>query len=79
MRRSLDEALSLLVDLYRLYTEAPEGMNLILIQADCRFHGRRPISRARHSLARPYGQLSNDAAGFASCYGPHRRSPIQGF
>jgi hypothetical protein len=34
---------------------------------------------ARHSLARPEGQLSNDAAGFASCYGPHRRSPLQGF
>ena len=34
---------------------------------------------ARHSLARPEGRLSNDAAGFASCYGPHRRSPLQGF
>ena len=34
---------------------------------------------ARHSLARPHGRLSNDAAGFASCYGPHRRSPLQGF
>ena len=34
---------------------------------------------ARHSLARPHGRLSNDAAGFASCYGPHRRSPQRGF
>ena len=34
---------------------------------------------ARHSLARPEGRLSNDAAGFASCYGPHRRSPRKGF
>ncbi len=25
------------------------------------------------------GGTSNDAAGFASCYGPHRRSPLQGF
>jgi hypothetical protein len=33
---------------------------------------------ARHSLARPEGRLSNDAAGFASCYGPHRRSPFTG-
>ena len=32
---------------------------------------------ARHSLTRPSGRLSNDAAGFASCYGPHRRSPIR--
>ena len=35
MRRSLDEALSLLADPYRLYTEAPEGINLMLIQAIC--------------------------------------------
>jgi hypothetical protein len=38
----------------------------------------RPSPRfreARHSLTRPSGRLSNDAAGFASCYGPHRRSP----
>jgi site-specific DNA recombinase len=35
MRRSLDEALSLLADPYRLYTEAPEGINLMLIQAVC--------------------------------------------
>jgi hypothetical protein len=32
---------------------------------------------ARHSLARPEGRLSNDAAGFALRYGPHRRSPIR--
>ena len=35
---------------------------------------------ARHSLYPPgTGRMSNDAAGFASCYGPHRRSPLQGF
>ena len=34
---------------------------------------------ARHSLARPEGRLSNDAAGFASCYGPHHRSPCRAF
>jgi hypothetical protein len=27
----------------------------------------------------PRGRLSNDAAGFASCYGPHRRSPCRAF
>jgi hypothetical protein len=37
------------------------------------------ISGARHSLFPPTGGTSNDAAGFASCYGPHRRSPLQGF
>jgi hypothetical protein len=37
------------------------------------------ISGARHSLSPPEDGTSNDAAGFASCYGPHRRSPIQGF
>ena len=31
--------------------------------------------KARLSLARPEGRLSNDAAGFASRYGPRRRSP----
>ena len=36
-------------------------------------------SGARHSL-RPAlpGGTPNDAAGFASCYGPHRRSPFAG-
>ena len=32
-------------------------------------------SGARLSLLPPEGETSNDAAGFASCYGPHRRSP----
>ena len=35
IRRSLDEALSLLTDPYRLYTEAPEGINLMLVQTLC--------------------------------------------
>ena len=33
--RALDEALSLLVDPHRLYVEAPEGINLMLVQAVC--------------------------------------------
>jgi hypothetical protein len=39
-----------------------------------------PISRGS-ALPRPTpkGGLSNDAAGFASCYGPHYRSPIRAF
>jgi hypothetical protein len=32
-------------------------------------------SRARHSLLPPEDETPNDTAGFASCYGPHRRSP----
>jgi hypothetical protein len=35
MGRALDEALSLLTDPYRLYTEAPDGINLMLVQAIC--------------------------------------------
>ena len=35
MTRALDEALSLLHDPYRLYTEAPEGIALMLTQAVC--------------------------------------------
>jgi hypothetical protein len=35
IRRSLDEAPSLLVDPHRLYVEAPEGINLMLVQAVC--------------------------------------------
>ena len=37
------------------------------------------ISGARHSLPPPEDGTSNDAAGFASCCGPHRRSPQRGF
>jgi hypothetical protein len=37
------------------------------------------ISGARHSLLPPEGETSNDAAGFALCYGPHRRFPIRAF
>jgi len=39
-----------------------------------------PISRARHSLhPPPRGWTCNDAAGFASCYGPLSRFPCKGF
>jgi hypothetical protein len=38
------------------------------------------ISGARHSLCpTPKDETSNDAAGFASCYGPHSRSPTRAF
>ena len=40
-----------------------------------------PSSRfreARHSLVPPRGTAGHDAAGFASCYGPHPRSPFTG-
>ena len=37
-----------------------------------------PISRGSALPCPPgTGRMSNDAAGFASCYGPHRRSPIR--
>src|ERR1022692_887303 len=32
-------------------------------------------SEARHSLLPPEDETPHDAAGFASCYGPHLRSP----
>jgi hypothetical protein len=35
-------------------------------------------SGARLSLLPPEGETSNDAAGFALCYGPHRCSPVTG-
>ena len=35
-------------------------------------------SGARLSLLPPEDETSNDAAGFASCYGPHRCSPVTG-
>jgi hypothetical protein len=35
IRRSPHEALSLLIDPYRLCIEAPEGINLMLVQAVC--------------------------------------------
>jgi hypothetical protein len=39
-----------------------------------------PISKGSAPPApTPKGRLSNDAAGFASRYGPHRRSPIRAF
>ena len=38
-----------------------------------------PISRGSALPCPAQGRMSNDAAGFASCYGPHRRSPIRAF
>ena len=36
-----------------------------------------PISRGSALPCPARRRMSNDAAGFASCYGPHRRSPIR--
>jgi hypothetical protein len=36
------------------------------------------VPGARHSLLPPEDGTSNDAAGFASCYGPHRSLPLAG-
>ena len=48
-------------------------------QALHRFHGLHPDSeRLGTPLPHPHGRVSNDATGFASRYGPHRRSPSQG-
>ena len=38
-----------------------------------------PISRGSALPCPARRRMSNDAAGFASCYGPHRRSPIRAF
>lgn len=49
-------------------------------QALHRFHGLHPDSEGLGTpLPHPHGRVSNDAAGFASRYGPHRRSPIRAF
>jgi hypothetical protein len=50
------------------------------LQALHRFHGLHPDFGCP-ALPAPAltGGTPNDAAGFASCYGPHRRSPLQGF
>jgi hypothetical protein len=59
----------------------PGSSSRLRFQALHRFHGLRPdFERLGTPLpAREPGRLSNDAAGFTSCYGTHRRSPIQGF
>jgi hypothetical protein len=58
----------------------PGSPSRLRFQALRRFHGLRP-DFGGSALPAPAlaGETSNDAAGFASCYGPHRRSPIQGF
>ena len=49
------------------------------IQELHRFHGLHPDLEGLGSpWYRPLGRLSNDAAGFASCYGPLSCSPLQG-
>src|SRR3954451_17471254 len=44
-----------------------------------RFRGLHPDLEGLGSpWYHPFGRLSNDAAGFASCYGPFSRSPFAG-
>jgi site-specific DNA recombinase len=57
MRRALDEAMSLLKDPYRLYTEAPEGINLMLIQALCEKIWILDTQVAGIDLTQPYAEL----------------------
>jgi hypothetical protein len=58
----------------------PGSPSRLRLQALRRFHGLRPdFERLGTPFGHPSGRLSNDAAGFASCYGPHRRSPRRGF
>jgi DNA invertase Pin-like site-specific DNA recombinase len=57
MRRSLDEALSLLVDPYRLYTQAPEGINLMLVQAVCEKIWILDTSVVGVDLTTPFAEL----------------------
>jgi hypothetical protein len=58
----------------------PGSPSRLRFQALRRFHGLHP-DFGGSALPAPTltGRTSNDAAGFASCYGPHRRSPLQGF
>jgi len=57
----------------------PVSPSRLRIQALHRFHGLHPISKGPALPAHARGRMSNDAAGFASCYGPNRRSPAGAF
>ncbi len=52
----------------------PHGCASRLFAASMAF---APISRGSALPCPARRRMSNDAAGFASCYGPHRRSPIR--
>ena len=58
----------------------PGSPSRLRFQALHRFHGLHP-DFGGSALPTPAltGGTPNDAAGFASCYGPHRRSPLRGF
>ncbi len=61
------------------YVGGPALVLSAAIQELHRFHGLHPDPEGLGSPCRhPHGQLSNDAAGFASCYGPLSRSPFEG-
>ena len=58
----------------------PGSPSRLRFQALHRFHGLHPdFGGSALPVPARTGGTSNDAAGFASCYGPHRRSPLQGF
>jgi hypothetical protein len=62
--------------LLRTSAHARHRTSRLRLQALHRFRGLRPdFERLGTPLPTRNGRLSNDAAGFASCYGPHRRSP----
>ncbi len=59
--------------------ENGNGMQRLLRRADRDIDGSAAlIAGTRHSLFPPLGGTSNEAAGFASCYRPYRRSPFAG-
>jgi hypothetical protein len=53
----------------------PGSPSRLRFQALHRFRGLHPGFGGSALLLPPGGETSNDAAGFASCYGPHRCSP----
>jgi hypothetical protein len=63
------------IDTFRApYAGSPSRLHARICTASMAF---TLISGARHSLSPPEDETSNGAAGFASCYGPHRRSPCR--
>jgi site-specific DNA recombinase len=65
IQRALDEALSLLIDPYRLYVEAPEGINLMLVQAVCEKIWILDTKVVGLELTAPYRELLTVEASLA--------------
>jgi hypothetical protein len=55
------------------------GMGLTTFKSSAPSMAFALIPGAGHYLHPPNGRTSNDAAGFASCYGPLSRSRFKGF